>query len=176
MQDAELQALVEQLVSVVVRLDQRDEHLEARVAAIIEAHSQQALQTLSAQAGNAVRSGLEAPLAEGQQRIRSVTTEADQTTRTLQVARHDLLTVLRNVWIGAMVALAFSIIALLGTYEMIFGHYQAQFDALKAQVTYLDAVNRSDVVPCGEGRLCARIDEQAPRLGDKKQYRMIELR
>lgn len=51
-----------------------------------------------------------------------------------------------------------------------------QYDRLMAAVPYMEAMNKSDVVPCGDGQLCARIDDKAPRLGDKKPYCLIEQR
>jgi hypothetical protein len=81
----------------------------------------------------------------------------------------------RLFWgLGSVVLLC--LISLVATYEGLYGFYQARYDMLVRQVTYLDAVNRADVVPCGEGRLCARVDDKAPRIGDKKQYRPVELR
>ncbi len=40
----------------------------------------------------------------------------------------------------------------------------------------MEAINRSDIVPCGDGRLCVNIDEKAPKLGEKKQYRLVKPR
>lgn len=81
----------------------------------------------------------------------------------------------RLFWgLGAVVLLC--LVSLVATYEGLYGFYQARYDKLVQQVTYLDAVNRSDLVPCGDGRLCARVDDKAPRVGDKKQYRQVELR
>ena len=81
----------------------------------------------------------------------------------------------RLFWgLGAVVLLC--LVSLVATYEGLYGFYQARYDKLVQQVTYLDAVNHADVVPCGDGRLCARVDDRAPRVGDKKQYRQVELR
>ena len=81
----------------------------------------------------------------------------------------------RLFWgLGAVVLLC--LFSLVVTYEGLFGFYQARYEKLVQQVNYLDAVNRADVVPCGDGRLCARVDDRAPRVGDKKQYKQIELR
>ena len=159
-----------------MRQEQRDERLQEKLSKTIEESAQNALQALSGQAGSSVRAGLEPPLAEGHRSIKGLATETEQTVRTLLEARHDLLAVLRNIWIGASVTLAFSLLALVGMYEMVYGHYRTQFETLKAQITYMQAINRSDLVPCEEGRLCARIDEKAARFGDRKQYRLIELR
>jgi hypothetical protein len=108
--------------------------------------------------------------------VHGLVAETDKAVMTMQSARRGVTSILRWVLIGSGVSLLLSIVALFGTYQMLYSHYQTDYDALKSQVTYLDAVNHSDVVPCGDGRLCARIDDKAQRVGDKKQYRLIELR
>ena len=47
---------------------------------------------------------------------------------------------------------------------------------LGSEVAYLDRVNRADWVPCGEDRLCARIDAKAQSTGADRAYRVIALR
>ncbi|MCC7632797.1 hypothetical protein [Stenotrophomonas rhizophila] len=46
----------------------------------------------------------------------------------------------------------------------------------RAEIAWLDRIAGADLVPCGEDRLCARIDEKAARLGQQKQYRVIAVR
>jgi hypothetical protein len=176
MNDDEFKRLTEQLLAAVARMDQRDDRLEQRLPTIMEEQTTRWLRAVSGQVESAARAGLEPSLAEGRQRIQGIATEADQTVRTLQTNRRDFASTLRWVWIGSCVSLLLSVVALVGTYEMLYGHYATRYGELKSQVTYLDALNHSDVMPCGEERLCARIDDKAPRLGDKKQYRLIELR
>lgn len=183
MEDDELRALAEHIVAAIARVDQRCDLLEQQQQAFLQqaygAFEEQTgrwLQTVAGQFEHVARSGLESPLAEGRRSMQGIAAEADQTARTLQGTRRDVASVLHWVWIGTAVSLVFSIVALVGTYEMVYGYYQTKFNELKSQVTYLDAINRSDVVPCGDGRLCARIDDKAPRAGDKKQYRLIEPR
>ena len=176
MNDDEFKRLTEQLLAAVARMDQRDDRLEQRLPAIMEEQTTRWLRTLSGQVESAARAGLEPFLAEGRQKVQGIATEADQTVRTLQASRRDVASILRWVWIGAGACLVFSLVALVAAYEMLYGHYATRYDELESQVTYLDALNHSDVVPCGEGRLCAHIDDKSPRLGDKKQYRLIELR
>ncbi|KOR46032.1 hypothetical protein ADT25_07245 [Xanthomonas oryzae] len=82
----------------------------------------------------------------------------------------------RWVWIGAGVSLLCALVALIGTYQMLYGDYATRYQALRAQVPYLEAINRSDIAPCGDGRLCVNIDDKAPKFGDKKQYRLVKPR
>ena len=62
------------------------------------------------------------------------------------------------------------------TYEASYGYYRNRYAQLVGSMNYMEALNRSDVVPCGDGRLCAHIDAKAQPVGDKKQYRLIELK
>lgn len=183
MQDDEQRALAIQMAAMLAQFEARCDRIEQRLHALaqqvpaqMEEQTGRWLQTASGQVEGAARAGLEPPLAEGRQSVQRITTEADQTVRALQAARRDFMSISRRVWIGAGVSLVLSLVALIGAYHMLYGHYASRYEALKAQVTYLDAVNYSDVVPCGEGRLCARIDDKAQRLGDKKQYRLVEPR
>jgi hypothetical protein len=80
------------------------------------------------------------------------------------------------MWWGMGVVLLACLVSLVANYQMLYGSYQQKYDQLLAAVPYMDAVNKSDVVPCGDGQLCARIDDKAPRVGDKKQYRLVEPR
>lgn len=176
MQEQELRVLVEQMVATVARIDQRCERLEQQLPVILDDKTERWLQTTSGQIENVARAGLESPLAEGRRSVQGISAEADQTAKTLQVARRDVGLVLRWVWIGAATSLVLSLIALVGTYEMVYGYYHDRVAQVSGQMDTLEAVNRSDVVRCEEGRLCARIDDRSPRVGDKKQYRLIELR
>ncbi len=176
MQEDDFRELAERLMTVAARMDQRSEELTRQVPAIIEEQTARWLRTVTGQVETAARAGLQAPLAVCEQRVQGLATETDKAVMVLQGATRGLSSILRWVAIGAGVSLLLSIIALFGTYEMLYRHYQTRYDALKSQVTYLDALNHSDVVPCGEGRLCARIDDKAQRVGDKKQYRLIESR
>ena len=174
MNEDEFRMLAERLLVAVARIDQHDERLAQQVPAIIEEQTARWLRTISGQVETAARAGLEPRLVACQQRVQGMAAETDKAVIAMQGARRGLTSILRWVMIGAGVSLLLSIVALFGTYDMLYGHYQTRYDELKSQVTYLDALNHSDVVPCGDGRLCARIDDKSPRVGDKKQYRLIE--
>lgn len=183
MRDDEQVALATQIAATMAQFEARCERIEQRLQALaqqvpaqIEEQTGRWLQVASGKVESVARAGLEPPLAEGQRSVQRVATEADQTVKALQAARHDFVPIARRVWLGAGMSLVLSLVALIGTYLMLYGHYAIRYEALKSRVAYLDAIQASDVVPCGEGRLCARIDDKAQRLGDKKQYRLIELK
>jgi len=176
MHERELKAIVDRLLATVARMDQYDEQLEQRVPAIIEEQTTHWLKTVTGKAETAAWEGLQPPLLACQLRVQNLATEIDTAVTVLQGAQRGLASITRWVMIGMAVTLLFSLIALFGTYAMLYGHYQTRYNALVAHDTYLDTVNRADVVPCGDGQLCARIDDKAPRYGDKKQYRVVEPR
>jgi hypothetical protein len=183
MQEAELEILAAQLAEVLVRFEercQRNEQLQKAAAeqlpTMVEDRLGRWLQTATGQVDSAVRAGFGPPLAACAQSTRGFTEETDKAVRTLQGARSDFTSMRRWVLWGLCASLVLCIVALVGTYQLLYGYYQTRYDQLKSQVTYLEAINRSDVAPCGDGRLCAHIDEKAPHVGDKGQYRLVELR
>jgi hypothetical protein len=176
MQEDDLAKVTEHCLAAIARMEQRNQQLAQQIPAIIEEQTARWLRTSAGQIETAARAGLEPAIASCQKHVQGMTTETDKTVKAMQGASGNLSSTVRWLWIGACVSLLFSIVALGGTYEMLYGSYQTRYDALKSQVTYLDAVNRSDVVPCGDGQLCARIDEKSPRVGDKKQYRVVSPR
>ncbi|MGX1997147.1 hypothetical protein ACWJKH_16745 [Xanthomonas axonopodis pv. cassiae] len=47
---------------------------------------------------------------------------------------------------------------------------------LRTSIDYWERVARSDLAPCGEGRICATFEKNGPRYGNQRQYRAINLR
>lgn len=176
MHDDDFKNLAERMLAAAAHMEQRDGRLEQQLPAIMEAQSNRWLKTAAGQVEAATRAGLEPPLAAYRQHVHGLTAETDKTVVAMQSARSGLTSTLRWVLIVSCVSLLLSIVALFGTYAMLYGHYQTRYDALKSQLTYLDAVYGSDVVPCGNGQLCAHIDDKAARFGDKKQYRVVQPR
>lgn len=58
----------------------------------------------------------------------------------------------------------------------IINEKRTELAKLRASIDYLDRVSRADLAPCGEGRLCATLEKNAPRYGNQRQYRAINLR
>ncbi|MGI4794764.1 MAG: hypothetical protein ACRYG8_11920 [Janthinobacterium lividum] len=183
MQEDDQLALAAQMANVMARFEERCrrvEHQQSLLAeqlpAMIEEKIDRWLQSCAGQIENTVRDGFSPPVAEFRRSVQGVTAEATKTARGLDVIRGDFALQRRWVLWGFGITLIGCLASLVTTYELVDGFYQARYDALRSQVIYLDAVNRADVAPCGDGRLCARIDDNAPRVGDKKQFRLIELR
>jgi hypothetical protein len=180
MQGDELSILAAKMGAVLVRFEQRCESIEQQqnglaqwLPAMLEEKVDGLLQTLSGQAGVAVREGLRAPMDGYQRQAQTMAAEASQTIKAFKDAQATIASQRRWMWWSLGFVLALSIVSLVATYESLYGFYQTRYVELKAQVTYLDAVNKSDVVPCGDGQLCAHVDPNSPRYGDRKQYRVV---
>ncbi len=176
-------ALAAQMANVMARFEERCGRIERQqglladqLTARVEEKIDRWLQCCAGQVETTVRGGFGPPISEFGQTVRGITAEAARTTRDLGAVRGDFASQRRWMLWGVGVALVACLASLVATYELAFGFYQARYDALRTQVAFLDAVNRADIARCGDGRLCARIDDGAPRTGDRRQYRLIELR
>ncbi|MDO0789987.1 exonuclease VII small subunit [Xanthomonas arboricola] len=58
----------------------------------------------------------------------------------------------------------------------IINEKRTELAQLRASINYLDRVARADLAPCGEGRLCAKLEKNGARYGNQRQYRAINLR
>lgn len=47
---------------------------------------------------------------------------------------------------------------------------------LRSTIDYWEQVSHADLVPCGEGRLCATFEKNGRRYGKQGQYRAIKMR
>jgi hypothetical protein len=180
MQEDELTALAARMGAVLVRFEQRCESLEQqqsmlaqRLPAMLQEKVDGLLQTLSGQAGVAVREGMAASMDAYQRHVQTTAVEANQTMKAFKDAQTAIASQRRWVRWSLGVVLALSIVSLVATYEGLCGFCQTSYVRLKAQVTCRDAVNKSDVVPCGNGQLGAHVEPKSPRHGDKKPYREV---
>ncbi|SEV86809.1 hypothetical protein SAMN04515660_0457 [Luteibacter sp. 329MFSha] len=82
----------------------------------------------------------------------------------------------RRLYVGIGSLLVLAIVSLVIVYQVLFGHYRQEYSRLLEEVAYLKTVDEADVAPCGDGRLCARIVKGGARFGEKKDYRLVELR
>jgi len=137
---------------------------------------QAAMRTEVRKAGEGFRQEANAASTTLNRKLEEMIAKADRAVDDLAKAQAAFASQRRRLFWGLGAVVLLCLVSLVATYEGLYGFYQARYDKLVQQVTYLDAVNRSDLVPCGDGRLCARVDDKAPRVGDKKQYRQVELR
>ena len=137
---------------------------------------QAAMRTEVRKAGEGFRQEANAASGTLNRKLEEMIAKADRAVDDLAKAQAAFASQRRRLFWGLSAVVLLCLVSLVATYESLYGFYQARYDKLVQQVTYLDAVNRADLVPCGDGRLCARVDDRAPRVGDKKQYRTVELR
>lgn len=125
------------------------------------------------QAGTAFQGEMDLAGQAFQRRMDAVADKVDRAVSAFTAAQEALASQRRkHIW-SLGIVLALCIASLVTTYLCLYGFYQARYDELRARVSYLDAINRSDVVPCGDRQLCARVDDKAPRYGEKKEYRLV---
>lgn len=96
--------------------------------------------------------------------------------RSFELRALNLARVRRRLYLGMGSMLLLSLAGVVLVYQALYGHYRQEYERLLDEVAYLKAVNGADVAPCGDGRLCARIDEAAPPLGGDGQYRLVRPR
>ena len=109
-------------------------------------------------------------------KMEDVLTRTDRAVEALSSAQATFTRQRRRLLWGLGIVVVLCIGSLVATYQGLYGYYQTRYDKLVRQVNYMEAVNAAAVAPCGDGRLCARVDDKAPRFGGKKQYRVVELR
>ncbi|RMH87275.1 hypothetical protein EBB59_13285 [Lysobacter pythonis] len=126
---------------------------------------------------------LESTLAPAAERLDRQLANADKTLhqashRYAQAQQSLESTVVWRMRMTAMALLAAGLIALCGGGYSLYNAQAALAESTKRkqEIAYLDRIARADLAACGTDRLCARIDEKAPRHGNKKEYRTIALR
>ena len=130
------------------------------------------LTRLSEQALEPVATRFEQRLAATDQTLGQASSRFAQAQHALESAA------MRRLWMATLAMLAAAGMALLGAGYAVHGADKALDEAAlrRAEIAWLDRIAGADLAPCGEDRLCARIDEKAPRLGQQKQYRVIAVR
>lgn len=113
------------------------------------------------------------------QRLAATDLALEQASNRFAQAQHALeRAAMRRLWMATLAMLAAAGMAVLGAGYAVHGADKTLDEAAlrRAEIAWLDRIAGADLVPCGEDRLCARIDEKAARLGQQKQYRVIAVR
>jgi len=157
--DGRLQALAAEL-----------ERVTRQVPAIVRQSADSSLATLPALVMDRLGGGLEQPVHDYQQRVRTAGTEIENAAVRLsgQIGRlerlHHLL-----LWktVGAVAA---CLALLLAGGAWLSMHYAGVIRDNQLSAELLRAYNTADVTLCDRGRLCAHVDPAARRYGDHGQY------
>lgn len=127
-------------------------------------------------AGDHVRGSGEAAGKAFGRHMTDATEQARRATDALTAAQGSYLSQRRRVWIVVGGVLGLCLLTLVVTWQAAAGYYHERLATLRAEVQYMDAIHRSDVVPCGDGKLCASVDVKAGRFGERKQYYIVKPR
>lgn len=185
----DLRTLALRLAALSERLDQRSEAAGQRIehaAAELERGARQlagnrdgftrdVAHSLRQQAGELLGAGIGAAASAFDQQVRSAAKSASVAVRALE-AEVQALRAERRAWawrggaallLGGLLAVGASVFAV--------SESRRQLEQHRIEAELLRAYNRADVTLCG-GALCANVDDAAPRLGDRRQYRPVRLR
>lgn len=184
MDEQQLSALISKTAALMEQFDRRcgdiDGRLQAlaaeldrvtrQVPAIVRQSADGSLVSLPARVMDAVGCGLERPVHDYQQRVRTAGTEIESAALRLsgQIGRLERLHRLL-LWktVGAMAA---CLVLLLGGGAWLSMHYTDVIRNNQISAELLRAYNTADVTLCERGRLCANIDASAGRYGERGQY------
>jgi hypothetical protein len=186
----ELKQLVLKLAAIAERLDERSENAVLRIersadglgvsAAGLHADSdrfaQQVLQAITEQAGSVLERGVGQAVDRCNMRLRGTTDAAAATARDLDVLRQELQRERRNwVWRGTTALLAGSALAI-GASSYWALKSRDEIERSQVEAALLRAYNQADVTLCEGGRLCANVEDDSRRHGDRRQYRAVKSR
>jgi hypothetical protein len=184
MDEQELTALIGKTAALMEQFDRRCGDIDGRLQAlaaelervtrqvptIVRQSADGTLATLPALVLDRMGSGLERPVQDYQQRVRTAGTEIEGAALRLsgQISRLERLHRLL-LWktVGAVAA---CLALLLGGGAWLSMHYAGVIRDNQLSAELLRAYNSADVTLCERGRLCARVDPAARRYGDHGQY------
>ena len=189
MSQDEMKALMLQFGAIAERLTQRNAETVRQVEQVgaglgrradqlgnsADALSRSVIRAVEQQAGEAVQRGIVDVLQRCNSQLQATAHAADATGQHLRDLHRQLQRERRNwVWLGSGALVIGALLCVAASaYAVVSSGKQAE--QYRLQGDFLRAVNNSDVVPCGE-RLCANIDDSAPRVGRGKRYRPVQPR
>ncbi|CAD7734559.1 hypothetical protein LMG31886_38760 [Xanthomonas hydrangeae] len=111
-------------------------------------------------------------MANAEQAVQQATQRYAQAQQSLET------TTTRRMWIASLALLVAGIMSAAVAGYALHSTKTAVAEASlrRAEIAYLDRVNRADLVPCGKDRMCAVFEKKSARYGGQGQYRMIALR
>lgn len=127
----------------------------------------------------ALATSLEPATERFQQRLASSDQTLQQASdRYVQAQRSHETAAMRRMRLASIAMLTAGLLGLGGAGVALYSAKSALAEASqrRKEIDYLDRVIRTDLVPCGEDRLCGNVDPQGTRYGDQKQYQVLELR
>jgi ElaB/YqjD/DUF883 family membrane-anchored ribosome-binding protein len=182
MQQQELEVLIGHAAVLMEQFERRCEHIERhlqslsqQLPAIVKQSADGSLQSLPNQVMGQVRDGLERPVHDYQQRLRTAGSEvgAEASALAQQLKRMERL---HRMLIWKVIGVtAVCLLLLLGGGAWLAMHYA---DVIKQNQMSADLVtlyNHADVTIC-DGRLCANVDPKGKRYGQHGEYATVKER
>lgn len=180
---AKTAALMEQFERRCADIEQRQQSLTAELRALaqqilaaVRQSADSTLQALPGQLLGKVQSGLEQPVDHYEQRLREAGRLLGEGAQVLAAQIQRLVRLLKHlVWKTLAVTTTCMALLLVGG-TWLSAHYYGVIRENQVSGDLLKAYNGADVVLCGDGRLCAKVDASAVRDGSAPQYLPIERR
>lgn len=189
MQQQELEVLIGHAAVLMEQFERRCESIEQRLQslgqslqtvsqhlpAIVKQSADSSLQSLPNQVMGQVRDGLERPVQDYQQRLRTAGSElgAEANAMAQQLKRMEQL---HRMLIWKVIGVtAVCLLLLLGGGAWLAMHYTDVIKQNQMSAELLNVYNRADVTIC-EGHLCANVDPKAKRYGERGEYLTVKNR
>lgn len=184
MQQDELTVLIDKTATLMAQYERRGAGIDARLQAlgevlqgltqqlpvVVEASTQELLQTLPDDMTNKLREGLDRSISDYRRSLDTASREVENTSRALAGQISQLQRLHRQlIWktLGAAM-LTLALLLAGGTWLSI--HYTQMIRDNQLSADLLKAYDGADVTLCGTGGLCANVNAKGARYGDRRQY------
>ncbi|BDU19257.1 relaxation protein [Dyella sp. GSA-30] len=182
MQQQELEVLIGHAAVLMEQFERRCENIERhlhslgqQLPAIIKQSADGSLQSLPSQVMGQVRDGLERPVQDYQQRLRTAGSEvgAEVSALAQQLKRMEQL---HRMLIWKVIGVsAMSLLLLLGGGAWLAMHYADVIKQNQMSADLVSVYNHADVTIC-DGHLCANVDPKGKRYGEHGEYLSVKAR
>lgn len=182
-----LETLVDQVALLMAQFERRCAWLEqqqqsaaqalqetvTQVPLTVRQSADHALHALPHQILERVREGLDRPVADCQQRLHAASAEAGEGIRALAQQAAGLQRLHRwLMWkVGAVAAVSLALLLAGGAW--LVAHYAQVVREHRLSAQMQQALQRADIVVCGDGELCARTETKGPRYGERGEYARV---
>ncbi|GAA6142554.1 hypothetical protein [Hydrogenophaga sp. 5NK40-0174] len=189
MQEKDLSALVSKTAALMEQLQRRSQALEQKQAEAAQALQQltqqvpglvshaatQQLQRLPEAVAAKVEAGVDAPVEQYEQRLQAAGVQVQQSADTITAQLQSLQRIHHGIAWKLSALLLGTLGVLLAGGGWLSWQYRQDIRNNQISARLLEAYNRSDVVICGDS-LCANVERNGRKFGDKGQYLPVKPR
>lgn len=190
MQQDELSSLIDKTATLMVQYERHGgvidarlqnltdvlENLTQQLPGVVRASADGVLQTLPAEMGSIVRDELGSSIGDYRQCLGVAANDVGKASQALAGQLVQLQRLHRQLIWKAMGAALLTIALLLAGGAWLSMHYTQVIRDNQLSARLLKAYNSADVTLCGSGDLCANVDAQAARYGERGQYLTVKRR